>query len=186
MQYDARFPATALDIILMGRAGKKRFGPYGKRDKELSHHALDQVGLHGFERRPFPELSGGQQQRILIAQALASEPELLLLDEPTANIDIEGEQVIHELLTGLTKTLTIVSVSHNVNTVLSTVTHVLCVNQGAELNPLSKLNPGTIEKAYGGEISVLHHALNCHIFDSSYTHGTPHFADQNSTETQPI
>ncbi len=176
MHYDPKFPASVLDIVLMGRIGIRRIGMYGADDKKAAAAALEKVGLPNYETRGFARLSGGQQQRVLIAQALSGEPRLLLLDEPTANIDQEGEKAIHAMLTDLRDKLTIVSVSHNVNTVLSTVTHVLCVNGTAVLNPISELHPDTIARTYGDEMAVLRHAYNCHIFDSSRTKGTPHRA----------
>ncbi|MFP4418559.1 MAG: metal ABC transporter ATP-binding protein [Chitinivibrionales bacterium] len=182
MDYDSRFPARVVDIVLMGRIGHRPVGPFGRDDQLKAAHALEQVGLGGFEKRTFSELSGGQQQRVLIAQALSSEPELLLLDEPTANIDIEGERAIHSMLTSLKKHMTIISVSHNVNTVLKAVTHVLCVNNTAVLNPIEELHPDTIAQTYGNEIAVLHHEFSCHVYDASRAHKMPHKDDSEESE----
>jgi zinc transport system ATP-binding protein len=185
MQYDPRFPATVLDIVLMGRAGLRRIGPFRTEDRDICEQTLVQVGLTGFERRPFAQLSGGQRQRVLIAQALAGKPRLLLLDEPTANVDTEGERAIHELLTALNQTLTIVSVSHNVNMVLRTVSHVLCVNGTAAMNPIRDLHPDIVARARGGDMAVLHHELNCHVFDSGLACTGPHAAEENRDEEDP-
>jgi zinc transport system ATP-binding protein len=185
MQYDPRFPATSLDIVLMGRAGIRRFGPYTGEDRQRAHYALAQVGLPDVGRRPFAQLSGGQRQRVLIAQALASDPELLLLDEPTANVDSEGERAIHDLLLSLNEHLTIVSVSHNVNMVLRTVTHVLCVNATAVLNPIAELHPDTLARASGGDMAVLHHERSCHVYDPTDSRARPHAAHVNLDEDDP-
>ncbi|MBD3393598.1 MAG: ATP-binding cassette domain-containing protein [Chitinivibrionales bacterium] len=168
MLYDERFPATVLDIALMGRAGRHAWGPYTVEDRRAARDALSRVGMAAGESRPFASLSGGQQQRVLIAQALAVEPEVLLLDEPTANVDIEGEGAIHELLDSLANTLTVISVSHNVNTVLRSVSHVMCVNRTIAMSRLDDLNPETLTRARGGDIAVLHHELNCRVFDKSH------------------
>ncbi|MBN1983365.1 MAG: metal ABC transporter ATP-binding protein [Chitinivibrionales bacterium] len=165
MHFDDHFPVTVFDIALMGRSGKVVVGAYLKKDKELARAALKRVGMEGFEKRPFPKLSGGQRQRVLIAAALSSQPHLLLLDEPTANIDSEGETAVNELLNSLAKTITVIMVSHNVNTVLECADHVLCVNRTATMNTLKDMNPEMLARAKGGGIAVLHHELSCRIFD---------------------
>ncbi|MBD3322536.1 MAG: ATP-binding cassette domain-containing protein [Chitinivibrionales bacterium] len=177
MQYDPRFPATVLDIVLIGRVHNHHIGPYSRNDKIHAENALEKVGMSGMSSVSFAELSGGQQQRVLIAQALSGDPEILLLDEPTANIDSDGEQAINDLLSSLRKRMTVIAVSHNVNTVFSTVSHVLCVNRTAVINPIDQLHPDTLDMADGGTMTVLHHALNCHVFDHSQTQSTPHRAN---------
>ncbi len=185
MQYDPRFPATVMDIVLMGRSGRNRIGPYRAADREAAAEALVAVGLADLGRRPFAQLSGGQRQRVLIAQALAGKPRLLLLDEPTANVDIEGEQAIHQLLSTLNRTLTIMSVSHNVNMVLRTVTHVLCVNGTAAMNPIRELHPDIVARASGGDMAVLHHEVSCHVFDPTLSRSSPHAAQPNLDAEDP-
>lgn len=165
LHYDSSFPVTVLDVALMGRAHKKKWGPYSKRDRELAFNALEQVEMLDFLKRPFTALSGGQRQRVLIAQALAREPEVLLLDEPTANIDREGEETIHQLLYGLANHKTVISVSHNINTVLNCVSHVLCVNKTVVMHQLSEMQPEVLERAKGGDIAILHHAVNCSVYE---------------------
>ena len=173
MQYDERFPATVLDIALMGRAGIKRWGPYRRGDYRIAAQALEQVGMSAYRSRPFASLSGGQRQRTLIAQALAVQPRLLLLDEPTANVDPDGEENIHRLLTALAREMTVISVSHNLAAVLGSVTHVLCVNRSVALSRLDDMNPEILEHARGGNMAVVHHALSCQIFDRMHAPACP-------------
>lgn len=165
MHFDDRFPATVMDIVLMGRVGRHILGPYSSLDRDHAREALTRVGMEQFRSRPFPKLSGGQRQRVLIAQALAGEPDLLLLDEPTANIDSEGEAAVNTLLQNLAKTVTIVMVSHNINTVLDCASHVLCVNRTSAMNALADMHPELVSRARGGGIAVLHHELSCRIFN---------------------
>jgi zinc transport system ATP-binding protein len=167
LNYDAQFPVTVRDVVLMGRVERHRFGPYGRADRDEALQALQQVGMEPYAGRPFSDLSGGQRQRVLIAQALVTQPALLLLDEPTANIDTETEKRLFELFRTLSQRITIVIVSHNVNVVTGYVSHVLCVNHTATLNPVGELSPTKVQQEDGREMAVLHHELNCHVIDAS-------------------
>ena len=86
-------PATVEEIVATGRLARRGWWrPLRKEDRDAAHHALESVGLAGFATRPVNELSGGQQQRAFIARAFASEPELLVLDEPIAGVDAESQR----------------------------------------------------------------------------------------------
>ena len=112
LHYDAHFPASVEDVVLMGRVERHLFGPYRRADRTAAASALEQVGLGGYGRRPFRALSGGERQRVLMARALASEPQLLLLDEPGANLDPGSSRQVYELLRELNRRVTILLVSH--------------------------------------------------------------------------
>lgn len=139
MAFDAAFPATVLDIVLMGRVERQLFGPYSKKDREIARAALQDVGLAELADRPFSDLSGGQRQRTLIARALAAEPQLLLLDEPNANLDPGAAQAVNELLKKLNKKLTVIMVSHNLNRVEPFASHIVCVNHTVEIHCLKDM-----------------------------------------------
>lgn len=131
MRYDRHFPISVYELVLSGRlAHLPWYGIFAKSDHEKALSALKTVGLSDFAHRAFGTLSGGQQQRILIARALASEPALLLLDEPTANVDHDAEQKILELLQELKGKITILMVTHDLQTAIDQVDRVLCVQQG--------------------------------------------------------
>jgi len=86
-------PATVEEIVATGRLARRGWWrPLRKEDRDAAHHALESVGLAEFATRPVNELSGGQQQRAFIARAFASEPELLVLDEPIAGVDAESQR----------------------------------------------------------------------------------------------
>ena len=158
LQFDAAFPASVLDIVLMGRVERHRFGPYRREDRRVALDSLRQVGLGDYGKRAFASLSGGERQRVLIARSLACQPELLLLDEPNANLDAVGSKTIYELLRELNKNLTIVLVSHNLNTVESYASHIVCVNHTADMHCI-----GEVSASVDGNWMHLHHADNCPV-----------------------
>ncbi len=174
LEFDTRFPVTVLDVVIMGRANRQRIGPYRKADRQAARMGLARVRLEDLERRSFAELSGGERQRVLIAQALAGEPDLLLLDEPTANVDTLVEHHIYELLKELSKSLTLVLVSHNLNVVTACVSHVACINRTAELSPVAEMTAATFREAYGSDIAVLRHGVHCHVISPFDALQVPH------------
>lgn len=127
----SRLPATVLEVVLAGRAAKRRFGGFARDEREQAVRALERVGLAEFARRRIGELSGGQQQRVLIARALASDPELLILDEPTAGVDRDSQIRFAQVLRALNQEgVAIVIVAHDLGAVAGDVKRVLAVHQG--------------------------------------------------------
>jgi zinc transport system ATP-binding protein len=156
--FDPVFPVRVDDVVLMGRLGPERaVGPFRRRDVEAASAALDLVGLAGFERRRFSDLSGGQRQRVLLARALASDPELLLLDEPASGLDQKVELDFFELLRRLNETKTLVLVSHDLGFVQSFVKSVICVHCQVDVHPTERLDGSTIHELYGGEVRAVRH-----------------------------
>lgn len=132
------FPITVIDLVLMGRLSKsKAFLSYSKHDREVAFEMLEQVGMKDFAHQKINTLSGGQRQRAFIARALASEAEILFLDEPTASIDTAGQINIFELLKSLNKTIGIVIISHDVNVALNYATKVVHVDKKLYLHDVS-------------------------------------------------
>ncbi|MCC6358331.1 MAG: ABC transporter ATP-binding protein [Phycisphaerales bacterium] len=154
---DLKFPVNALDVVLMGRLHESRLGFYSRADRDRAAGALAEVGLADFGRRPFSDLSGGQRQRVLIARALACDPELLLLDEPTSNLDISVEEQLYALLGELNRRLTIVMVSHDVGYVSAAVKTAVCVNRTVHTHSTRELTGDVIRNLYGREVRVLQH-----------------------------
>ena len=111
--FDYEFPVNVMDVVLMGRLHFNRWGRYSATDKAVALNALDELGMADLARRPFFALSGGQRQRVLIARALAGEPEIMLLDEPTSNIDPGAQEQFYEVLRNLAGRLTLLVVSHD-------------------------------------------------------------------------
>lgn len=157
-QMDPGFPALVKDVVLMGRIGRARgFGPYAAPDKKAALEVLEEVGLCELRNRPFSALSGGQRQRALIARALASEPDLLLLDEPTAHLDITSEGDLYELLRELNNRMTVVMASHDVGFVSEFVKTVVCVKRKVVVHPTSEITGEVIRELYGRDVRMVRH-----------------------------
>lgn len=161
LQFDQRFPATAFDIVQMGRVGQGHFGRISKTEKQAAEEALAAVGLSKYKKRKFAGLSGGQRQRVLIARALASDPELLLFDEPTANVDSSSGEKLYQILAELNKRMTILVVSHDIGFVNHHITSVVCVNHQVVIHPTSTLDGRNIIDMYGHDLSLIRHDYRC-------------------------
>lgn len=137
LRFDKQFPISVLELVLGGRLSHLPwYGKFSHADKQAALEALERVGLLEFQHRSFGNLSGGQAQRALIARALASEPRLLLLDEPTASVDTQAEADIYKILKSLQGQITILMVTHNLQAAIELVEKVICVQKtAAVLNP---------------------------------------------------
>jgi len=160
--YDERFPVTVMDVVLMGRLGGGwRGGPYRGRDRRAAEKALEEAGLLDLKRRPFADLSGGQRQRVLLARALATEPELLLLDEPLAYVDPNAVGNLYRLFEQLSRRLTVVLVSHDVGFVSTLVRGILCDNRTVTIHPASHVSNELFSKLYGTDVHFVRHDREC-------------------------
>ncbi|MBI2963710.1 MAG: metal ABC transporter ATP-binding protein [Deltaproteobacteria bacterium] len=131
---DPIFPLTAYEVVLMAAAARvPPLWPVGRRRRGLAAECLAAVGLAQSAEQPFWALSGGQKQRVLIARALAVEPEILLLDEPTAGVDLGAEAAIVDVIARLNREreLTVVLVSHHLRLVRQLVRSVIRVADGS-------------------------------------------------------
>ncbi len=124
------FPITALDVVLMGKLDpKKRRARYSGADRREAADALERLHMAPYADTKISELSGGQRQRVFIARALVTQPNLLLLDEPTANIDTRGQSEFFDQLKELNREITILVVSHDLLVISRYVKSVACVNK---------------------------------------------------------
>ncbi|MBN1911541.1 MAG: ATP-binding cassette domain-containing protein [Pirellulales bacterium] len=159
--HDLQFPVSVMDVVLMGRLGCRGAGRlpswYSAEDRRAARAALEQVEMVSFARRSFAELSGGQRQRVLLARALCSQPELLLLDEPTANVDTVAETRLADVLRQLGRSKTILMVSHDLGFVTNLVEKVICVNRQVVVHPTSEISGESIHDLYGHEMRMVRH-----------------------------
>jgi zinc transport system ATP-binding protein len=157
-QVDSRFPVSVMDVVLMGRLGNGRtFGPYSGADKDAAAKALSDVGLYELRNRHFAALSGGQQRRLLVARALACAPDILLLDEPMANLDLIVEKEILGLLHRLSAELTVIMASHDPALVAQDVKSVVCVNRKVAIHPTHEIDGEMMGDLYRGKMRMVRH-----------------------------
>ncbi|MCL4339262.1 metal ABC transporter ATP-binding protein [Patescibacteria group bacterium] len=129
---DPSFPMTVAEVVQMGRYPKLGLFHFpGKKDKEIVRRALDDVEMWRFKDRLVGDLSGGQQQRVFIARALAGEPEVIILDEPTVGVDVATQKQFYSLLQRLNRenNLTLILVSHELDVVAHEATEIAYINR---------------------------------------------------------
>jgi len=130
--FNTGFPATVFEVVSMGLYGKiGLFRFLSRENKQQVREAIDQVGMTDFINKNIGELSGGQQQRVFIARALVSEPELLILDEPTVGVDATSVRQFYDMLDHLNKDrgITLIMVTHDIGAMTDHVTDVACLNK---------------------------------------------------------
>lgn len=162
--FDQNFPVKVREVVQMGRFSRTGlFRRYGPADREAAIRALEAVGMEDRSDREIGALSGGEQQRVFVARSLVSDPELLLLDEPTAGVDSAQQTEFYDLLCHLNRDLgiAIVLVSHDITAISKYVGKIACLNQRLYYHGSRELTNEDIEKAYGCPVEMI-------------AHGTPH------------
>jgi zinc transport system ATP-binding protein len=156
--FERTFPITVQDAVLLGLMGKSRkiFG-YGEASYQSVRDALKETEIGDLKDRLLNTLSGGQLQRMLIARALVSKPEILILDEPTSNIDSRVEEDIFDLLKKLNERSTILVVSHDIGFISEYVTRVACLNRTLVCHETAAISGKTIEELYGSHVHMIQH-----------------------------
>ena len=159
--FNTSFPATVKEVVMANLYSRKgMFGRYGKEDMAKLEKALSQVGMEGFEDKMIGKLSGGQQQRIFIARALISEPELLLMDEPTVGVDAKSARQIMDIISGLNKQgMTIIMTNHDTPELVRVSTKLLifCEHGNGEFVTRANLTMEQINDIFAGKRGH-HHA----------------------------
>ncbi len=168
IRYDAHFPVTVMDVVLMGRILPGMHFRYTSADRKAALETLEQLRLDHLATRLFSDLSGGQQQRVLIARALVTNPVILLLDEPTANVDAVAEAEFFSIIKKLNERMTIMMVSHDLGFVSEVVNRVVCINRKVVVHPTSEITGEIIQDIYGGDLRMIRHDHQCSIQGHSH------------------
>ncbi len=156
---DQKFPISVEDTVLSGLSRQARiFGPYPQVLREKAAATIHQLGLEGLGKRPLGELSGGQLQRTLLGRALVSQPDVVILDEPTTYLDRRFEADLYQLLEQINKQCAVILVSHDIGMVLQSVRSIACVSGTLDYHPSTKaVTAEWIEHHFGCPIDLLGH-----------------------------
>lgn len=168
---DKKFPICVEEVILSGLSSRKSLtAKFTSEQKEKVHQMVSRMGLDGLGKRPIGQLSGGQLQRALLGRAIISDPQLLILDEPSTYIDKQFEARLYELLVEINKDCAIVLVSHDIGTVLQNVKTIACVNETLDYHPDTGVTSEWLEKNFHCPIEVLGHGAIPHRVLGKHEH----------------
>lgn len=159
---DAAFPATAREVVAMGRYAQRGIlGFESAEDKEAIEESMEQMGVWDLRDRLIGHLSGGQRQRVMIARALASHPQVLIVDEPNTGVDVESQHRFYELLRFLNKNrgISILFITHDVGVIAEDISKLFFVNQTLLLSqtPQEMLRCDQMSRLYGTPAHVVSH-----------------------------
>ncbi|MEK6676816.1 MAG: metal ABC transporter ATP-binding protein [Planctomycetota bacterium] len=176
LSFDRGMPLTVLDFICCGLQRRPLWLGYRRKAKQLAADALRRIGGDGWESRSMGTLSGGELQRVLLAMALSSDPEILLLDEPVSGVDIAGEGLFCDLLGSLQTTghYTMILVSHDLSIVTRHADYVVCLNRTVHCqgNTVETLTAENLRRLYHQDVGLFAHD-GLHE-GHSHTHGHTH------------
>jgi len=167
IDFNRDFPISVMDVTLMGRLARSRIGRgYSREDQKIVREILDRVGMWDYRRMPIGKLSRGQRQRVFIARALATDPEILFLDEPTASIDQEFQIDLYDFLKELNKDVTIVVITHDVGVVSTYIKSIGCVNRHFIFHEGGHITQEMIDMAYQCPVDLVAHGLPHRVLHS--------------------
>lgn len=163
--FDDNFPLSVYETVSLGLAAKKPwFSFLSESDRVLIEDAIERASIGDLRDKILSELSGGQRQRVMIARALVSQPELLILDEPSTGVDITSQRKFYQFLKRLNKekNLTILFITHDLGVIADDVTHVLAVNQNLLFAGTADemLSCEAVSEVYGTKAHVIHQHHN--------------------------
>ena len=171
---DRKFPITVEEVILSGLSSKKPLASrFTARHREKASAVIARMGLEGMEQRAVGALSGGQLQRALLGRAIISDPQVVILDEPSTYIDKRFEARLYELLAEINKDCAIILVSHDIGTVLQQVKSIACVNETLDYHPDTGVTEEWMERNFNCPIELLGHGTLPHriLKEHKHSHG---------------
>ncbi len=160
IDFDPDFPIQVVDVVRMGCLKYLKFGNGGYQGcQENINQVMRQMGVWDLRDRQMGRLSGGERQRVLIARALVTDPEILLLDEPTASVDSQFQSTIYEVLSRLNEKMTICLVSHDIGVISSYVEKVACLNQQLFYHGEKEITEEMLMKTYRCPVDLIAHGV---------------------------
>lgn len=155
---DKNFPISVEEVVLSGLDAPHNFWKkYTGEQLQQASTTIKKMGLEGLEKRAIGTLSGGQMQRTLLARAVVSQPDLLILDEPDTYIDKRFEAHLYDLLTEINKESAIILVSHDIGSVIQNVRSIACVNETVDYHPQNDVSEDWIQNRLGCPIDLIGH-----------------------------
>ena len=168
---DRKFLITVEEVILSGLSSKKSLtSRFTSEHREKALSVIARMGLEGMEKRAIGALSGGQLQRALLGRAIISDPEVVILDEPSTYIDKRFEARLYELLAEINKDCAIILVSHDIGTVLQQVKSIACVNETLDYHPDTGITEEWLERNFNCPIELLGHGTLPHRILGEHKH----------------
>jgi zinc transport system ATP-binding protein len=158
--FDKDFPINVMDVVLMGRLSvRPLFQRYTSEDRNSVERALDRLEISHLKHRQIGQLSGGERQRVYLARAIVGNPELLLLDEPTASIDQKMKTSVYDLLGILKKDMAILLVTHDMGVISSHVDKIACLNCELFYHDNKEISQETMAAVYNCPVDLIAHGV---------------------------
>lgn len=155
---DRKFPIAVEEVVLSGLSKQKKlFAPFDANHKQQVAETLDKLGMSEYAKSPIGALSGGQLQRVLLARAIVSRPEVVVLDEPNTYIDKRFQEQMYQMLDVINRDCAIIIVSHDVGTILQNVKAVACVNRTLHYHDTPQISNDELSEHFGCPIDLLGH-----------------------------
>ena len=178
-QIDKRFPISVIDVVRSGKSDSALFSSFHKNsaEKEKAESLLTEMGIIELRNKSIGELSGGQMQRVFLCRALMSNPELLVLDEPSTYVDNNFEGELYLKLKELNEQMAILLISHDVGTISFFVKTIACVNRGLHYHPSNIISEEQLT-SYNCPLQIITHGNIPHtvlkLHDEHNHHGHNH------------
>ncbi len=168
---DRKFPISVREVVLSGLNSQKSLvSRFSREEHEKARAVMAQMGLEGLEERAVGTLSGGQMQRALLGRAVISDPQVVILDEPSTYIDKRFEARLYELLAEINRRCAIILVSHDIGTILQQVKSVACVNETLDYHPDTGVDTHWLERNFNCPIELLGHGTLPHRILGEHKH----------------